>query len=311
MESHKKIEIVEKILPLDSINSLDFSNNLMSVRNEKIVITTTSIEELGVCVVNLISPREHVFWNLGVYSTFYRALIGNYHKLRDGNVFLGSYLSNAEKIGCNFEAVFHHNFSFFNFCGADISKCTYLMPLNGRFLSMMVPLSKRQAVVDYFVSQAAYFGCRSVKRVREDLVLYVGGDLRRNPIFQALSAVFSYMDNDAVERSLEILNSAFLEDSERKKNADIYFRVFYGGAINFLLPKEVSKTKGSIVKLAQKRLDLFFELSRLPVIEGKIEDEIVGWQKIEDCDLYSMAIERLNYFLQGSTFVWADPLVES
>jgi len=271
------------------LESIAPSDTFAAVRTDAPLMVWTPLEELDALMLNLFSPRGHVFWNLRDYRAF-----------QVGNVAYVENLARHEGTRSRLDDAItesgagrHSDFAYLLLGGLTRHYGDRYFPDDtsapaqsaGRHLSILVPAVRRAAVARYFQRQHAVFGASAFRGCRDGIGVGLSDD-RPTLAFRLLQQPADGLrprdrqtlaSNVAAVRGDE--NSLWQNDDERLPYG------YQAGALLMLLDPPADAI-GDITTIQRFRGEVAVREFSLPVLERlKHELDEPGWNRVELADL--------------------------
>ncbi len=265
------------------------TDGFAAVRTDLPLMVWTPVEELDALMLNVFSPRGHVFWNLRDYRAF-----------QAGNVAYVENLARHEETRSPLDDVItesgaerHSDFAYLLLGGLTRRYGDRYFPDDtaalaqsaGRHLSILVPAVRRAAVARYFQRQHAVFGTSAFRSCPDGIGVGLPDD-RTTLAFQLLQQPADGLrprDRQAVVANIASVRagqaSLWTEEDEQLPYG------YQAGALIMLLDPPADAI-GDITTIARFRAAVAVREFSFPVLERlKHELDEPGWNRFELADL--------------------------
>ncbi|MBQ0775895.1 MAG: hypothetical protein KBT87_14590 [Gammaproteobacteria bacterium] len=287
---------IEKIKISEILNS-SIKCNFYDLRDDVPVAVSVPILNMGYSIISILSPRDHIFWNVGLYSAFRFPLYDGLHRLRSDPVFISGlqyFLSSLDEDRHSDVAIHLGGQSFAVLGGGFEPIIGRMIPHSGRVLGFIVPDRECDNVAGYFSNQFSSFGETATRKLSEKEWLYASRELMNDNYFICIGSPLSRLSEVEVEEAIALL---------KNRPSDFFDSVpiqYWNPGLISVFPPEGGGLKcvEKCLELTRLRLQLAFDYSPLWSVESLIERDVQGWRSVpmgdEMVDEFEEKLERLK-----------------
>lgn len=303
------------------LEGLDPASAFAAFRSDALTLAWTPLEDLGLQVLNIFSPRDHIFWSFRDYATFANAAFRfaqrfvhhdeSKRRLDDAIKESGAARSSAFS-----EFLLGGITRYFGDRYMSRSSASEAGKLTGRFASIAVPNNCIEAVSRYFRLQVEIFGGDAFRRCPEADQINLSeerGTLRFR-LFESTADLLSSQEKEELLAAIADKSGRSASQIPGPKSAVAYC-AWTGASLRLAAHDRVKASLPAIETILRFRVDFALANAALPALEkmiGNMDDDPLSpqpsaWSLVELADLREAFRGRLLRRLADCPIVFTNP----